>query len=111
MAMEIDEENGWKAALELEFRQTVNDLSLSDEKEHDDMRLMSAFIAKIRWDLAVKDMDTMALVRLAAAPTIRDPLYAIILSGRRYIQRCCEQLSGGNMIIRRLLMSAGYFNC
>jgi hypothetical protein len=50
------------------------------------------------------------LVQSATAPTVKDKLHKIILCGRRYIQQCCERISNGNVMIRRLLMSVGYID-
>ena len=69
---------------------------------------MGAFIAKIRWDLAIKDVDTKRLSELVGVLTTRDNLHKILLCGRRYIKQCCEKLSGGNMMVRRKLMCARY---
>ncbi len=71
---------------------------------------MGAFIARTRWDLAVKDLDKGMLIQSATAPTVKDKLHKIILCGRRYIQQCCERISNGNVMIRRLLMSVGYID-
>ena len=43
---------------------------------------MRAFIAKIRWNLIVKDINEKELVELAKMPIIKDPLHAIILCER-----------------------------
>ena len=106
--MHIDEDNEWKSALELEFQQSIKGNNIDNGNEHEDIRLMGTFIAKIRWDLAIKDMDKAGLIQLASLPTIKDPVHAIILCGRRYIQQCCSHLNGGNMMIKRLLMSSRY---
>jgi hypothetical protein len=99
----------WKMALELEFEESMKRHG-STSNDHDDLRLMDAFIAKIRWDVCVKGMNMDELVRLAAAPTKKDDLHKIILCGRQYIEKCCNNLNGGNMIVRRLMMSCGYIS-
>ena len=65
------------------------------------------FFTDIRWDLIVAEVDREELVRMAAAPTIRDPYYPVITSARRYIQSCSDLLFQGNMMVRRKLMTAG----
>src|SRR5215471_1292177 len=101
---------GWNSSLQEEFEESIGRIDISANNESDNLRLMGAFIAKTRWDLAVKDMDRKALIALAAAPTTRDRLNKIILCGRCYIQQCCERISNGNVMIRRLLMSTRYIN-
>ena len=68
----------------------------------------TVFFIDFRWDLVVTEVDKARLVKMAAAPTIKDPYYPIITCARRYIQRCSELLFKGNMMVRRKLMSAGY---
>jgi hypothetical protein len=58
----------------------------------------------VRWDILLENVDKKSLAGLVAVPTIKDPLYSLISCGRRYIKRCCQKLSGGNMIVRRSLM-------
>jgi Orsellinic acid/F9775 biosynthesis cluster protein D len=103
-----DDEEGWNKTLEEEFEESIGRINISKNNEHDDLRLMGAFIARTRWDIAVKDMDRKTLIEMAAAPSIKDKLHKIILCGRRYIQQCCERITNGNIMIRRLLMSVGY---
>ena len=112
--MQIDDDEddveGWNQMLEQEFEESIGRIDISENNGKDDLRLMGLFVAKTRWDLAVKDMDRKALIERAAAPTIKDRLHKIILCGRRYIQRCNDRMSNGNIMIRRLLMSAGYID-
>jgi len=107
---EEEEDEGWNKTLEEEFEESIGRISISGTKESDDLRLMGAFIARTRWDLAVKDLDKGMLIQSATAPTVKDKLHKIILCGRRYIQQCCERISNGNVMIRRLLMSVGYID-
>jgi hypothetical protein len=107
---EEEEDEGWNKTLEEEFEKSIGRISISGTKESDDLRLMGAFIARTRWDLAVKDLDKGMLIQSATAPTVKDKLHKIILCGRRYIQQCCERISNGNMMIRRLLMSVRYID-
>jgi|SRR5947207_7570371 len=106
--IEMDTQNDWKQMLDQEFQETMAEDTSSTAKEHSDARLLSAFIAKVRWDLCVKDMDLLELQKLAAAPVRSDRLHKMILCGREYIDKCCSALNGGNMMLKRRLMSAGY---
>jgi hypothetical protein len=107
MDVDVDGDSNWRKALELEFEEIAgNNEPVSNA--HDDLRLMDVFIAKTRWDLCVKGMDMEELVRLAATPKKNDALHKIILCGRRYIGKCCNKINGGNMMVRRLIMTTGY---
>jgi len=108
--MREEEEEGWNKTLEEEFEESIGRISISGTTQSDDLRLMGAFIVRIRWDLAVKDLDKGMLIQSTIAPTVKDKLHKIILCGRCYIQQCCERISNGNVMIRRLLMSVGYID-
>jgi Orsellinic acid/F9775 biosynthesis cluster protein D len=105
--VEMDAGNDWKQALDQEFKETMAGRTSSTATGPSDARLLSAFIAKTRWDLCVKDMDLKDLQKLAATPVKSDRLHKVILCGRQYIEKCCQELNGGNMMIKRCLMSAG----
>ena len=107
---EEDDSEGWNKTLEEEFEESIGRISISGTTQSDDLRLMGGFIARTRWDLAVKGLDKKMLIQSATAPTVKDKLHKIILCGRRYIQQCCEKISNGNVMIRRLLMSVGYID-
>jgi hypothetical protein len=98
----------WRQVFEEEFNNVMDGETASDGVDTSDLRLMSTFIAKIRWDLAVKDVDGKKLVGLSQLPMAKDQLYGIVSCARRYIRECCEKLSGGNMIVRRSLMITRY---
>jgi hypothetical protein len=105
--LEMDAQNDWKQALELEYREVMGEQHSSASTGRSDIRLLSAFIAKMRWDICVKDKDLSELQKLAAAPVRSDWLHKVILCGRKYIEECCDALNGGNMMVKRHLMSAG----
>lgn len=60
---------------------------------------MGAFFAKARWDLSVNDVDRRMLVELAGLPTINDEFHTIIMCGRRYTRKVCNELNGGNKLV------------
>jgi hypothetical protein len=69
--------------------------------------LLSAFIAKMRWDVCVKDMDLSELQKLTLTPVKSDRLHKVILCGRNYLRSVVTPLNGGNMMVKRHLMSVG----
>jgi Orsellinic acid/F9775 biosynthesis cluster protein D len=108
LELESDQEEDWQTILKEDFKRKIEKQGSSKESDHMDLRLMGAFIAKVRWDLAIKDVDGKRLSELVGLPTIRDNLHKVLLCGRRYIKQCCEKLNGGNMMVRRKLICARY---
>lgn len=105
--MEEDEirEPEWARAVSREFEQSQANIKVATGKGKVNLRLMNVFIAKTRWDVLVEDMDMEVLVKMASMPTINDPLHKIILCGRRYIHKVCEELDKGSIIVKRIIMS------
>ena len=99
--------NDWQQALELDFKEAMVERASSTSNAHSNICLLSAFIAKMKWDVCTKDMDVCTLQKLAGGPVKSDKLYKVILCGRKYIEKCCNILNGGNMMVKRHLMSAG----
>ena len=85
--------NDWQDALEQDFKEAMNERASSASNGHPDMHLLSAFIAKMRWDLCIKDMNTCELQKLTAAPVKSDMRHKVMLCGRKYIENCCNALS------------------
>ena len=106
--VESEQEEDWKNTLKEDFKRKIQRQGSLEDSQQMDLRLMGAFIAKIRWDLAIKNVDSKRLSELVGVPTVRDNLHKILLCGRRYIKKCCERLNGGNMMVRRKLMCARY---
>lgn len=105
--IEINAQNDLKTALEHEFQEVMSESLNAASKKHSDARLLSAFIARMRWDLRVKDMDLCMLYELAKTPVKSDRLFQVILCGRKYIETCCSILDAGNIMLKRRLISAG----
>ena len=101
----------WKTTLNLEFQSTLSSQVQRDIQEKEggfNPRLVNAFYAKIRWDLAVKNVKRIELAEITRIPVHGSKLYKIILAGRRYVGNVCKELQGGNMLLRRSLMNVGY---
>ena len=109
--LEESREERWKKTLNLEFQSTLTSQSQRDTQKEEkgfNPRLVNAFYARIRWDLAVKDVERIELAEMTRIPVYGSTLYKIILAGRRYIGNVCKELQGGNMLLRRSLMNSGY---
>jgi Orsellinic acid/F9775 biosynthesis cluster protein D len=108
--MEVDSEgeSEWERAIEMEFEESMANLSVSEVNGHENLRFMNIFIAKTRWDTLLEGKDLKEIVKIAGAPPCNLNLHEIILCGRRYIHKSCEALDKGSIVVKRLLMSAGY---
>jgi hypothetical protein len=105
------QKESWKKTLNMEFQFTLSSQVQRDIQEEEggfNPRLVNAFYAKIRWDLAVKDVERIELAEMTRIPVHGSKLYKIILAERRYIGNVCKELQGGNMLLRRSLMNVGY---
>jgi len=105
---EMEVQSEWKVAIEREFEESMANVKISGANEHGNLRLMNIFIAKTRWDTAVERKDLKEIVKIAEAPPRNLNLHKIILCGRKYIRKTCETLDKGSIVVKRLLMSAGY---
>ena len=108
--MEIDseDESAWERAIEMEFEESRANLSVLEVNGHENLRFMNIFITKTRWDSLLKGKDLKEIVKIAGTPSCNLNLHEIILYGRRYIHKICEVLDKGSIVVKRLLMSAGY---
>src|SRR5579859_7090157 len=106
-------EEDWKTTLNLEFQSILSLQIQKDIQEKEggfNPRLVNAFYARIRWDLAVKDVKRIELAEMTRISVHGSQLYKIILARRRYIGNVCKDLQGENMLLRRNLMSSGYIS-
>jgi Orsellinic acid/F9775 biosynthesis cluster protein D len=108
--MERDEirDPEWATAVNMEFEKSMANVKAASGKGNVNLRLMNVFIAKMRWDVLVEDMDLEEIVKMTSMPTINRSLHKLILCGRRYIHKTCDELDKGSIIVKRLLMSGGY---
>ena len=87
--MREDDENDnkeWNKMLEKEFEKSIEWINISKNNEYDNLRLMSAFIIRIKWNIAIKDMNRTILIEMIITSSIKDKLHKIILYERYYIQ-------------------------
>ena len=54
--------------------------------EYKDLRLMNAFIIRIKWNLAMKNMNRKIFIQSITISIVKDKLHKIILYKRYYIQ-------------------------
>lgn len=109
MEVDIEGDSDWKGAVEMDFAESMANIKIAGTDGHGNLRLMNVFIAKTRWDIIMEEKDLKDAVILAGAPPSNQNLHKVILCGRRYIYKTCEVLDKGSVIIKRLLISGGYF--
>ena len=62
----------WNKIIEEEFDESIGQINISGNDESDNLGLMGVFIARTRWDLTVKDMDSRVGIR-SGRPTFPRP--------------------------------------
>ena len=84
---ENDDNKEWNKTLEKKFEKSIKWINILEMNEHEDFRLMSAFITRIKWDLAMKDMNKKIFIQLTITSIIKNKLYKIIFHEKYYIQQ------------------------
>jgi len=100
-----EDKSEWRTALEDEFKQAVSGMGERRDREVEDLRLLNGFLAKVRWDLKIRDGDWSKLMEMAKVPGKGDEMQRVVEGGKRYIKECCRYLSRGNMMVKKLLMT------
>jgi len=113
-------QEAWESELNSQFMSSLQTSYSGVDGDSMDIRLMNAFIAKVRyklpdirktdhrWDLYFENIDLKKMAALAETPTTRDPLFPVISCARLYLRSVCSSLRTGNIIVRRKLMCAGF---
>jgi hypothetical protein len=107
-AMEVDEENesAWevvKALLAKKRRKAQASIGGREEN----VRLLSGFVARTRWDVLIEGHDKKELRTLAAIAKEKDPLYKIMETSEKYFSEISDKLRMGDVLLRRKIESVG----
>jgi Orsellinic acid/F9775 biosynthesis cluster protein D len=107
-AMEVDEENesAWevvKALLAKKRRKAQASIGGREEN----VRLLSGFVARTRWDVLIEGHDKKELRTLAAIAKEKDPLYKIMETSEKYFSEISDKLRMGDVLLRRKIESEG----
>ena len=65
--MRKDDKNNdkeWNKILEKEFKKNIEWINISKNNKYDDFQLMKVFIIRIRWDIAIKDMNKKIFIEI-----------------------------------------------
>ena len=80
---------------------------LSNVKE-DDLRFVSSFVARTRWDILVEDHDWKKLKDLAVTPKSGMQLDRIVKLAFKHFDSISDKLRAGDVLMRRKIRSTGY---
>jgi len=80
---------------------------LSTVKE-DNLRFVSSFVARTRWDILVEDHDWKKLKDLAVTPKSGTQLDRIVKLAFKHFDSISDKLRVGDVLIRRKVRSTGY---
>jgi Orsellinic acid/F9775 biosynthesis cluster protein D len=104
----VEEENtdAWTAVESLlaeEKRKAAKGLK---EKE-ENVRLINGFIVRTRWDESIEGEDKKGLISLAAAAGEQDGLKGVMEPCQSHFGAISDRLRGGDVLLRRKIMSEG----
>ena len=80
---------------------------LSNVKE-EDLRFVSSFVARTRWDILVEDHDWKKLKDLAVTPKSGTQLDRVVKLAFKHFDAISDRLRAGDVLVRRKIRSTGY---
>ena len=107
-AMEVDEENesAWEAVKVLLAKKKRKALASMMGRE-ENVRLLSGFVARTRWDVLIEGHDLKQLRALGAIAKEKDRLHKIMEVSERYFSEISDKLRVGDVLLRRKIESEG----
>ena len=100
----------WNKIFEKKFEKNIEWINILKNNKYDNFQLMNVFIIRIRWDIAIKDMNKKIFIEMTIISSIKDKLYKIIFYEKYYIQQYYKRIINENIIIRRLLIFVEYIH-
>ena len=106
-AMNVDEDNesAWEAVKIMLTRQRRKARAFAGREEN--VRLISGFVARTRWDILIEGHDKKQLRALAAIAKKKDPLHKVIEVSKIYFTEISDKLRVGDVLLRRKIETAG----
>jgi len=74
----------------------------------ENVRLLSGFVARTRWDILIEGHDKKQLMALAAMVKEKDPLHKVMKVSEKYFTEVSDKLRVGDVLLRRKIESEGY---
>lgn len=106
-AMEVDEENksAWKAVKVMLAKRRRKARASTGMEEN--VRLLSGFVARTRWDVLIDGHDKKQLRALAAIAKEKDTLHKVMEVSEKYFTEISDKLRVGDVLLRRKIESEG----
>jgi hypothetical protein len=104
----VDEENesAWDAVKVLLAKKRRKARASTGVRE-ENVRLLSGFVARTRWDVLIEGHEKKQLRALAAIAKEKDPLHKIMEISERYFSEISDKLRVGDILLRRKIESEG----
>ena len=106
-AMEVDEENesAWEVVKVLLAKKRRKARASTGREEN--VRLLSGFVARTRWDVLIEGHDKKELRALAAIAKEKDPMHKVMEVSEKYFTEISDKLRVGDVLLRRKIESEG----
>jgi hypothetical protein len=106
--VEVEEENVslWKAVKVLLAKNRRRGLASTEREEN--VRLVTGFVARTRWDIVIEGHDKKQLITLAAIAKEKDRLHRVREISGKYFTEISDKLRVGDVLLRRKIESEGY---
>src|SRR5271169_6222520 len=106
--VEVDEENvsPWEAVKVLLAKSRRRGRASTEREEN--VRLLTGFVARTRWDILIEGHDKKQLMTLAAMVKEKDPLHKVMEVSEKYFTEISDKLRVGDVLLRRKIESEGY---
>jgi Orsellinic acid/F9775 biosynthesis cluster protein D len=106
--IEVDEENEspWEAVKVLLAKNRRRGRASTQLEEN--VRLVTGFVARTRWDILIEGHDKKQLMALAAMAKEKDRLHRVMEISGKYFMEISDKLRVGDVLLRRKIESEGY---
>lgn len=105
MDVEEDNESAWEAVKVMLARKRRRARASTGREEN--VRLVSGFVARTRWDILIEGHDKKQLRALAAIAKKKDPLHKVVEISEKYFTEISDKLRVGDVLLRRKIETAG----
>jgi hypothetical protein len=106
--IEVDEgnESPWEAVKVLLAKSRRRGRASTGREEN--VRLLTGFVARTRWDILIEGHDKKQLMALAAMAKEKDTLHKVMEVSEKYFTEISDKLRVGDVLLRRKIESEGY---
>ncbi len=104
--VEDNNESAWKAVSTLLAKNRRRGRASTEREEN--VRLLTGFVARTRWDILIEGHDKKQLMGLAAMAKEKDTLHRVMEVSKKYFTEISDKLRVGDVLLRRKIESEGY---